>query len=729
MITRIDKLITVSLIMILLTACGGGTGGVGTGDTIVTGDTATPQVLISGTFVDSAVGGIDYIGLPSGTTGITNANGTWEVEDGDAVTFRIGSIDIGSAVGIAGGVLTPADLAGDPTNAASPRAIRIARLLQSIDNDSDSSNGITITDATKTVINTATQATRDNITAALLSGSSFDTVVGGFIDELTANNLVPRVEGDLVSAVDAEAELLAAINAATGGGGTGSSSSITAAVTGNCPIGVLADAKKIVFGQNFPVCVLFDQLGVFSITNDVTLTNDHIYVLATSVNVGDGDLEGGPSGSKNAVLTIEPGTQIMGAGGAQIVLVVTRGSRINAVGTPDLPIIMGSVLIEQNGATSTLTISGNVEDLTSRGQWGGLVLSGFGENNKCTGDSATSTEVATEAAPDGVTRFFGCNNNADNSGSVQYVLIAESGLEFRPDQEVQGLTLEAVGSGTKLNFLQIIGSDDDGIEWFGGAVSISNLVINGQEDDGIDFDEGIQATVQKVLIITGATKGDEGIEADNAGPGDDANPKSQVNFVNVTLLGNVGSQDPSGANFKDGFGGNMIRSAIVDISDSAGWDDCMDLDDQVDTFTAFRDVVVKCANGDQGSRGWGIRNDGDGFENAIADGGNDESGSAISSDRRDFTVFAGPINSSTLAIDPGVAPDNPAALPAAVNDTAIGNYFGAIDPSSGNPDNDPNNNGGGGGPFWDGWTYRNTNVEGNLPGANFHPLQAEIQAQ
>lgn len=724
MIIQNARLIIISLISLFLAACGGGTGGVGTGDVIVQEAPAEEEpTLVSGTFEDGPVGNLDFTCAPSGLSGVTDDAGTWECEEGDTVTFSIGSVSLGSA-STGETLLTPADLAGDRGNASNARAIRIARLLQSLDDDGDTSNGTTITDSTKTVIADATQSERDSVQAALLSGTNFDTIIGGFIDELTAGNNSPKVEGDLVSAVDAQAELEGTISGSDSGGTT--ESSIVAAATGNCPVGTLADAKKTVLGQSFPVCILSSSTPVLTISDDKTLTNDHIYVLANSVNVGDGDLQGGPTGQNNAVLTIEPGTQIMAAAGAQTVLVITRGSRINAIGTPDLPIIMGAVSITGSGASTV--ISDDVDDLTGRGQWGGLVLSGKGQNNKCTGSDATSSEVATEAAPDGVTRFFGCSDNADNSGNVKYLIIAESGLEFRPDEEVQGLTLEAVGSNTKIDFLQVLGSEDDCIEWFGGGVSISNVICQGQEDDGFDFDEGVKATVQKGMVITGATKGDEGLEADNAGPGDDATPKSEVHFVNVTLIGDVGSQDPSGVNFKDGFGGQLWRSAIVDKSDTAGWDDCMDLDDQVDTFTAFRDVVVKCGNGDQGSRMWGIRNDGDGFENAVADGGNDESGSAISADRRDFTVYTGSLSASNYSIDPGVAPDNSGTLPSPVNGVEIGNYFGAVDPTAGSGNDNPNDNGPGNGPFYDGWTYRNSNVEGNLPGSDFHPLAAEITA-
>ena len=505
--------------------------------------------------------------------------------------------------------------------------------------------------------------------------------------------------------------------------GTEAASTSSGGSAGNCAAGTLASAKVTVYGKQFPVCVITQD-----ITSNTFLTNTHIYVLQNTISVGDGGQAGGPSGTKNAVLTLQPGTQVYAVTNALSSLVVTRGSRIEARGTADLPIIMGAVTATGLGAA--LQITDDPANLNSRGAWGGLVLNGKGINNRCV-NGLGGGELATEAAPTGVTRFMGCTDNTDSSGTVEYVIIAESGLLFRPGQEVQGLTIEAAGSNTRINFLQILGSNDDGVEWFGGAASASNVVVNGADDDGIDFDEGTQLTVQNVLVIQGATFGDMGIEADTAGPSNDAEPVSNVHFINVTILGNDGSTAvTAGAHIKVGFGGAFWRTAFLDNTLAGGKFDtgCFDMDNQIDRFTAFRDVAVNCANGTIVPPGFGVASSTPAnLAVNFFNGGDDEAG-AVSADRRDFTLFAGTINPNTLAVDPGVAPNNTAPLPPSVNGNPIGNYFGAVNPASGNPDGNPNNNGVGGGPFWDGWTYINSLVDGNLPGANFHPLQAEIQS-
>jgi len=724
MFDRYNKIFMAGLLAFTLSACGGGEGGPGTGDLIIGGDDGGGGSEVSGTFIDATVNGLDYEGNPSGTAGITGDNGTdggFTVEEDDTVTFSIGGLVIGTSQTISNGdIVTPAELAGNPLDASNARAIRIARLLQSLDDDGDTSNGIEISDSTAAAIAALTSTERDNLQATIISGTGFDTTFGDIIDDLTAGNTAPRAEGDLVSAVDAEAELLVAVNEATGGGGSGGDG-IIAATPGDCPIGTLASQTKAIFGQDFPVCVLTQN-----ITDDVTLTNDHIYVLQNAINVGNGDVQGAVNGGSNsAVLTVEPGTQIFGYDLNLTGLIITRGSRIIAQGTPDLPIIMAAVTA--TGTGTALQITDDPTDLTGRGQWAGLVLSGSGIDNNCSGG-----ELETEATPDGTTRFFGCNDNEDNSGIVEYVIIAESGLGFRPNQEVQGLTIEAAGSGTKINFLQVLGSEDDGIEWFGGAASASNVVINGADDDSLDMDEGYVGIVQNALVIMGGANGDRGIEADTAGPNPDSTPVSRPNFINVTILGNQGSSNATvGGLWTVGFGGAMWRSAFLDGAPGgvpAGTREfslgCIDIDTQIDTNTAFRDVIVDCANGNQAN--FDVATDADNLQVTFVTGGNDESGNPVVASRRDFTESA-TVDPDTLAVDPGVAPDNPVAPPAGVNGNLVGNYFGAVDPSSGDPDNDPTNNGGGGGPFWDGWTYRHANVDGNLPGGNFHPLQAEIQ--
>lgn len=361
-----------------------------------------------------------------------------------------------------------------------------------------------------------------------------------------------------------------------------------------------------------------------------------------------------------------------------------------------------------------LAITDDPANLSNRGQWGGFVINGFGETNE-QGVQRTSTE----AVPTGVQRFYGNDDNNDNSGDIQYVVVAESGVPFRPDEEVQGITIEAVGQGTTMSHLQILGSEDDGVELFGGAVNLSNVVINGQADDGLDFDEGNQSVIEKALVRTGSATSGDGIEADTEGPSADAPPRSQTDFVNVTILGNSSG---NGGNWRRGFGGNFVRSAMVDDSVASGSfaNGCVEINDQVDTSMGMRDVVFDCQAGENNTADFVAGT----LASQFFDDALDENDDPIPAAARDFIEpDSVTINSNTLAItsttNPGLPTTDDAVLTSSVSDNGSANnplpdndYQGAVDPTAPNADGDPST----AGPFWDGWTYIDpANVSGSLP--------------
>lgn len=107
---------------VLLAACGGDSG------------------IQTGVFLDSAVSGAAYR-TSSGLKGTTDAQGRFDYRAGDTVTFSVGGIDLPAAKAAA--KVTPLDLVG-ATHAGDPRALTIARLLQSVDDDGDPDNGIRI---------------------------------------------------------------------------------------------------------------------------------------------------------------------------------------------------------------------------------------------------------------------------------------------------------------------------------------------------------------------------------------------------------------------------------------------------------------------------------------------------------------------------------------------------------------------------------------------------------
>jgi len=378
------------------------------------------------------------------------------------------------------------------------------------------------------------------------------------------------------------------------------SGDLVGAVDKNCPIGTLltgtqSDTAIVTVGSTtveFPVCVIADD-----ILADVTLSNDFVYILDGIIKVGDGDQAGG--GTTNATLTIESGSQLFGVEGTAAGIRVTRDSSIDADGNMDMPIIMAAVsfsTVDPDGDGAQLATGiGDITDFTGRGDWGGLIVDGNAKHNGANADG----EVVSEAAPDGDNPLFGGSDDTDSSGTIRYVVIGESGFAFRADQEVQGLTLEAVGSGTTIAYIQIFGSEDDGIEWFGGTVNLRYVVVNGPDDDGLDFDEGYTGNIQNAIVRMGASNGDRGIESDNNGADFDATPRSAPNLSNILILGNSGKADKStlAALHREGFGGKVFRSVYTDdlLAGTRFEAGCLDVDDAKPVTLEYFDTIFNCS--------------------------------------------------------------------------------------------------------------------------------------
>lgn len=132
------------VLALTLGACGGsgdGNGGNGGGGGL--GGGGLP-IALTGIFVDSPVGNIGY--RTETLEGVTNALGEFDYLPGETVTFFIGDLELPPTPAI--GVITPLNLAGT-TNVTDPEVVNIIRLLQTLDEDGDPTNGITITEAAK----------------------------------------------------------------------------------------------------------------------------------------------------------------------------------------------------------------------------------------------------------------------------------------------------------------------------------------------------------------------------------------------------------------------------------------------------------------------------------------------------------------------------------------------------------------------------------------------------
>ena len=137
-----------------------------------------------------------------------------------------------------------------------------------------------------------------------------------------------------------------------------------------------------------------------------------------------------------------------------------------------------------------------------QGEWGGLVLQGFAQNNQCVAEYAADEICNTD--DEAGTGFHGGEDDADNSGTIKYLIVAEGGFEVAPDSEVNGITLHSVGYGTTLENLAVLNNADDGVEFFGGAANIKNLVLVDNGDESIDWDDGYRGNIQFSYVLQNA---------------------------------------------------------------------------------------------------------------------------------------------------------------------------------------------------------------------------------
>ena len=213
-----------------------------------------------------------------------------------------------------------------------------------------------------------------------------------------------------------------------------------------------------------------------------------------------------------ARINIEAGTTVIGETATRGALVIEAGAQIIANGTAAQPIIMTSDQpVGQRG----------------RGDWGGLIINGRAPLNLPGG----------VGIGEGQTGVYGGDDPNDNSGILRYVRVEYAGIEFSPDNELNGIAFQGVGNRTIVENIQVHFNKDDGIEMFGGTVDIKRVVLTGIGDDNIDWTFGWKGRLQFAVVQQRGDDTDQGIEADNNGTNQNLLPRSQPTVFNLTLVG------------------------------------------------------------------------------------------------------------------------------------------------------------------------------------------------
>lgn len=240
-------------------------------------------------------------------------------------------------------------------------------------------------------------------------------------------------------------------------------------------------------------------------------------------------LEGLVFVTNGATLTISPGTIIRGQPRSSAetfdpgTLIITPGAKINANGQANNPIIFTSAAIDAdsngspdgtapfytrasgvNPAFWDATPATSPRSANTVNTWGGLIILGNAPTNADQNPATVAVDQTTiEGLPPAPLGTFGGSLPNDNSGVLRYVSVRHGGSNLSDNNEINGVTLGGVGRGTQIEFIEIFGNEDDGLEIFGGTVNVRNVVVIAPSDDGLDFDLGWTGTIQNALVIGG----------------------------------------------------------------------------------------------------------------------------------------------------------------------------------------------------------------------------------
>ena len=239
------------------------------------------------------------------------------------------------------------------------------------------------------------------------------------------------------------------------------------------------------------------------IRDELTLRSDTLYYLRHQLFVHDG-----------ATLTIEPGTLVQ-AWGRNAAIIVERGGRIVAEGTPEAPVL--------------LTCSTRV-GRREPGCWAGLRILGRAPVTRLEG---VAPGVMPAERP-----VYGGSDEEGSSGGLRYVRVEFAGAGGDPDDPQAAspaIGLYGVGSGTVLDHVQAHASLGDGFAFHGGSAVCDHCVASGSSGAGLSWERGWRGRASHLYVQQG-NEGLDGLAGGNDEEGYDREPRSLPTLSNVTLV-------------------------------------------------------------------------------------------------------------------------------------------------------------------------------------------------
>ena len=342
------------------------------------------------------------------------------------------------------------------------------------------------------------------------------------------------------------------------------------------------DRNDIPFTIEQPAVTKPDSVLKDAIAGKLFLSNTKIYGLDGYFYVDNG-----------GELTIEHGTVVIGDTiGQNSAICVNRGGKIFINGTKESPVIL----------TSSAAVGQR-----RGGDWGGLLICGKAATNHTGGEAQLEGGIADQNGNRG---WFGGKNSPDdndNSGKIEYVRIEFAGIAAAPNQELNSLTLGAVGRGTTIKNVQVSYANDDAFEWFGGTVDAKYLIAVGTYDDDFDCDNGFSGRIQFGIAKRFKDRADvstsESFEIDNNAQGNYNTPLTRPVFSNMTSIGPIQDMSwtesstgsgPTNYNAKFGYAAQFRRNSRPSIFNSViiGWTKGLELLGMESQLAASRDSLM-----------------------------------------------------------------------------------------------------------------------------------------
>lgn len=302
---------------------------------------------------------------------------------------------------------------------------------------------------------------------------------------------------------------------------------------------------------------------------DISDVDKNMPIISGDITLNDGGTLG--QGIYTGTVTIESGATVKMTGYVVIQnsLQIFEGATIEATTSSTLLIINRYAYIDAYGSSSNPITFTSDKASKARGDWGGIIING----------NAPVNANAVNPYPDipqiaSITENYGGSDDFDSSGSLQYVRIFFAGGFNSSDLngESNGLSLNGVGSGTSIEYIQVHNGLDDGIEIWGGTVNLRYVVSTGNGDDNFDADAGWNGNVQ--YLVSAVIDGKSAIEIDN-GTDEFATPYTTANLANVTAVNSDTNINDSLIRVRTGATVNFYNSYAHHNGNTLAYDQCL----------------------------------------------------------------------------------------------------------------------------------------------------------